>query len=407
MPNLLHQTMNSLAGINYWSWSELLSALKQCQDLSSEADSSTISQKIIESLVERLGLPNIATSCTSSSDCSSYRFSTDTRSTESRRTECPNSRTWWFHDLVFLNIYWIGRIVNSMLSREFDHATIIHFLVHYHRSRLIRTDPVERRQIIESVIDLLSLMNQSSLSWKCLSEVFRMSSGSNIRTSQRVLLESLMGSKLDRATLDHLLLPSPNGRSYAYDVDLIRRLASVFFLKGSSSSSSDQQKKVAHLVDSFLLEAAPDFSLPSPRFQSLITIVPEAARESHDKLYQSIDMYLETHNFLGEEQKLEICRALHYEKLPPDALKHFINNMNFPSNLRAEAMQLLTDTQHCLSTARKEDRAMGTRLQGLPPRVLELEKLYTNMQPQKANLTRPQKKSSPLSNSYFPKLCST
>lgn len=293
MPNLVHQTENSLRGINYWSWSELLSALKQCQDLLSGAESSSIARKIIKSLVERLGLPNIATSCTSSSDSLSHRFSTDTGSTESRRIEFVDSRSWWFVDLVFLNIDWIERIVKLMLSQEFDHATITRFLVHYQQSRSVKTTLVEKRQITESVINLLSLLDQSSLSWKCLFEVFRAGSGSNIRTSHGVLLERLMGSKLDQATLDHLLLRPANGNNYVYDVDLILRITREFFDNGSSSSSPNRLKKVGHLVDSFLVEVAPDFSLTPLKFQSLITILPESARESHNQLYQSIDMYLE------------------------------------------------------------------------------------------------------------------
>lgn len=293
IPNLVEQTENSLGGISYWSWSELVSALKQCQDLLTRADSSVMAWKIMESLVDRLSLPNMATSCTSSSDCSSYRFSTDTRSTESRRPDWPGSRSWWwFEDLVFLNVDWLERIIKSMLSREFDHATIARFLVHYQQSRSVGATPVEKQQIIESVIDLLSLLDRSSLSWKPLFEVFRVGSRSKIGRSHRVLLERLMASKLDQATLDHLLFPSPNGKNHAYDIDLILTIALEFSSEGCWSSSPDRLKKVSHLVDSFLVEVSPDFSLMPWKFESLITVLPEAARESHDLLYQSIDMYL-------------------------------------------------------------------------------------------------------------------
>ncbi|PKI72956.1 hypothetical protein CRG98_006656 [Punica granatum] len=406
-PNLVHQTETSLRGISYWSWSELSSALKQCQDLFPATDSSFVSRKITESIAERLSLPNIAASCTSSSDSSSYRLSIDTRSTESRRTDCLGSKSWWFEDLVILNVDWIKRIVKMMLSEEFNHAVITRFLIYYQKSRFVGATPFQKCGIIESIIDLLPLLDQSSLSWKCLSEVFRVGSGLNIRTSHRILLERLMGSRLDQASPDHLLFPSPSGKRYAYDVDLVVRLIEAFLGEGRSSLSPDRLIKVGHLLDSFLVEVASDVDLKPLKFESLVTILPDAARKLQDLLYQSIDLYFEVHNHLTEEQKLGIYRVLNHEKLSAAARKHFAENTNFPSDFRANALQLFNKSSYYGLKARKYEQATGAHLQGLHRRILELEKLYKIMQTQMANLVKPQKMSGHSCDSYLPKLCSS
>lgn len=93
--NLLKQTEKSLQEINYWSWSELLIALKQCQD-SIDADCSVMLERCLDTVVGRLVLASEASPSpsTCSTDSFGVRYSCDSKSTESIKTSF--SRSTWF-----------------------------------------------------------------------------------------------------------------------------------------------------------------------------------------------------------------------------------------------------------------------------------------------------------------------
>lgn len=57
--------------------------------------------------------------------------------------------------------------------------------------------------------------------------------------------------------------------------------------------SRNQLKKVASLMDSYLIEVAPDILLKPSKFAALIMVLPDSAREFSDRLYHAIDMYLQ------------------------------------------------------------------------------------------------------------------
>ncbi|CAH8283520.1 unnamed protein product [Eruca vesicaria subsp. sativa] len=73
--------------IRYWSWPEVLLGLKQCQELDTSSDAESLTVKLMDALVEKLCLaieasPSSA-ACSPSPDSSLFRFSCDSKSTES------------------------------------------------------------------------------------------------------------------------------------------------------------------------------------------------------------------------------------------------------------------------------------------------------------------------------------
>jgi len=125
----------------------------------------------------------------------------------------------------------------------------------------------------------------------------------NISTGHKELLESLIGSQFDQATVDHLLIQSPRGKKYAYDVYLIIRIIKAYLHKGDQSPAG-QLKKVGHLIDSYIGEVAADLYVKPVIFEELVSILPEAARDSHDSLYRVIDIYIEVPYLDGKFSKL-------------------------------------------------------------------------------------------------------
>ncbi|KAK6917394.1 NPH3 domain [Dillenia turbinata] len=343
--NLVEQTEKSLQGISFWTWADLVVALKKCQDLYPSLNSSTILENFMEAVVDRLGFTNVASSCTSSSDSSGLRASCDTRSTLSLKD--TSSRTWWFEDLEFLSFDLLDRLIKTMISQKFDHAIMSRFLFFYQKSRFSSTGLDEKCKIVEDVVSLLSLVDWNYISCKSLFDLLRVSSGLKLSKFSKNKLEKMIGLQLDQANLDDLLVPSPNGKSCIYDVNLVLRLLNVFCLESGRCIvfSLSRMKKVGSLIDLYTMEVAPDSSLRPSKFADLAMALPDSARDHHDGIYQAMDMYLEVHSSLSEEERTKICSALNYDKLSPDSLKHLEQNSKFPPRSAIEAFS----TQHTKS----------------------------------------------------------
>ncbi|XVF40637.1 hypothetical protein PTKIN_Ptkin01aG0130000 [Pterospermum kingtungense] len=277
---------------SFWTWSELLVALKECQDLLSTSNSSVILDKVLDCVIGRLTSAIVASPYTSSSENSSFQCSCETRSSCSIRSNFSQISR-WIEDLRFLNIDLIDKVIKMMISQHFDHATISRFLFFYQRSRFLSATLNEKCKIAEVIINLLSLLERSSLSCKLLFDLFRLASSLKISKHCKSILENLIASQLDQATIDFLLVPSPQRKGYMYDVNLVLRLVKAFCNKESFCLSPARLRKVATLVDSYLVEVAADPQLNPSKFSALVMLLPDSARESHDRLFLAIDIYLE------------------------------------------------------------------------------------------------------------------
>ncbi|KAJ6935308.1 BTB/POZ domain-containing protein [Populus alba x Populus x berolinensis] len=437
--NLVDQTEKFLEGINYWTWSELLQALKLCQDLLPTINSSFLLDKVLDCLV-RLTLPTMASPFTCSSNNSSFQFSCDTSSTCSMRNNWSQT-TWRFEDLLVLNVNSFDKVIRMMMSQKLDHATIFKFIVFRLKSRYFSVTESEKCKITELAINLLSLLDRSSLSCRGLFDILlAVSRLKNISNFYALKLERLVGSMLDQATLDHLLVPSPHRNHHVYDVNLVLRLFKAFFLEGSTMSQN-QRRKVASLMDSYLIEVAPDILLKPSKFAALIMVLPDSAREFSDRLYQAIDMYLQVHVQLCEEVKMRLCSFVNHDKLSAEASKHLAQNSNFPprstlksfitqksklnslihnhlshfkvssqSKFHSNAMEEQEGFDQILNYARKHGHSkeidnLETRLQGMQKKVTELEKVCTMMHSEMSSVTK-SRLHGPGKARSLPKLCS-
>ncbi|XP_024020870.1 BTB/POZ domain-containing protein At3g22104 [Morus notabilis] len=177
------------------------------------------------------------------------------------------------------------------------------------------------------VISLLCLLNGNSLSFKGSFSIYQVALRVQVGEQDSNMLEYLTGSQLDQATIDHLLIPSPTEKKCIYDVNMILKLVKSFLvIKGNCHLLLSRLNKVGRLIDSFLVEVALDSHMKLSKFSELVMILPDCARESHDRSYQAMDIYFEVHIDLCEEEKIKVCCALNYEKLPTEALKHLARN---------------------------------------------------------------------------------
>lgn len=292
--NLLEQTEKSIEEMSYWTWSELLTALKRCQVSLPASDSSGILEKCLDSLVGRLSLTTELSPCpsTSSPDSSGFRFSCDTKSTESLKA-ISSRATWWFEDLLVLNPVLVEMLIKSMVFQKFDHHILSRFLFYYHKSKFFTVSCEEKCKIIETVIDMLYSLDQNCVSCKSLFGILRVALNLKINKSSMNKLESMIGLQLDQATLDNLLVQSPYGMNYLYDVNLVLRFLKAFLCDGLRQISPVRLSKVATLMDLYIAEVAPDPYLKPSKFLSLMMALPDSSRDSYDELYRATDMYLE------------------------------------------------------------------------------------------------------------------
>ncbi|KAL3509624.1 hypothetical protein ACH5RR_029025 [Cinchona calisaya] len=446
-PNLLQQTEKSLEEIKYWTWSDLLLALRQCHDLQPIASTCGIVNKYLDSLGGRIASCSAELSpcpSTSSPDSSGFRLSCDTRSTESLKNSSFRA-TWWFDDFVALDPCLIQMLVKSMLSKNIDHGIISRFLFYYQKSRVAAaTTSDEKCKITEAVVQMLHSLDPSLVSFKSLLGMLRVSLSLNLSKCCRNQLETVIGSLLDQATLDNLLIPSPVGTKYLYDVNLVLRLLKSFIGKGAFCLPLTRLRKVANLMDLYIAEVAPDPCLKPSKFLAIIKALPDSARLSYDGIYNAIDIYLEVHSGLSEEEKTSVCCGLNYEKLSSEACNHLTKNKKFPSKSAAQALiyqksklkSLLKETnrpnsfvnlpstfvqtngkakmdgdcQQIVLYAGKldistENERLRVHLQGMQRRVVELEQVCRKMQFQMAKIMK-SRLSSQSNAKSLPRLCS-
>ncbi|KAL4347992.1 hypothetical protein GQ457_17G023420 [Hibiscus cannabinus] len=403
--NLLEKTAKAVEEIEYWTWSDVLVALKHGQDLQQVAASSGVLERCLDSLVGRLVTNNEASPCASTSSPDSPRFwlSCDTKSVENSKHGFSRA-AWWFEDLSVLSPDMIEMLIKSMVSKKFDHAIISRFLVYYQKSKFHIASSDEKHKVLEIVINMLYILDSNSISCRSLFGILRMVLNLNISKSSRSKLESMIGSQLDEATLDNLLIPSPHGTSYLYDVNLVLKFLKSFLRGDRQQLSPMRTKKVGSLMDLYIAEVAPDPCLKSSKFLALITTLPDSARDSCDELYHAIDIYLEVHAGLCEEEKMKICCALNYKKLSTEACVHISQNAKFASESKGKAKRDEAGEQKLDISA--ENEKLREHLQGMQCRVMELEQVCKKMQSQMAKFVKSKAAAGHTTPRLMPRFCS-
>lgn len=495
--NLVELTQNHLKLLPLWTWREVFTVLKDCESMVPIADSTGIIQRCIHVLVGKINVKTNAvsfgtslstadSSSSSSPESSTVRYSTG--------SSCEASKTgWWFDDLGALSIYLMERVVKSMIEEGVDNWVLSRFLLHYLRSSLPMlgyssispkkkcgreekimyqyTQKVQK-EVLETVVGLLHRLHRAAVSCRSLFGVLRVATVLNASKLCRKHLEDMIGAQLDQASLDNILIPAANQGNVGslYDVDQVLRFVQVFVrdwqiipdIPGSSPSfgrvraedvpygtSCCQQsgvQKVKCLMDKYIAEVAPDINLKPSKFQALLEALPDHARDCCDGLYRALDMYLEVHSTLSEEERTKLCNTINYQKLSFEASNLIAQNPRFPSRIAVQVLlhqqdklrsmldshdtkdsvssyfsdegrmyipheEVASDTDHAIlyskqvdytSVICEENKGLKADLQGMQWRVKELEKICNKLHSQMTKLGKLKPKSS---HGRLPRLC--
>ncbi|KAK6116198.1 hypothetical protein DH2020_050054 [Rehmannia glutinosa] len=305
----------------------------------------------------------------------------------------------WLDELGLLSLPFFKRLIFAMkalnLSGEIIESCLIHYAKRYipgisrtTRKPLSSSTSVptenEQRELLETIISNLpkeKTSPSSSNATRLLFGLMRTAYILNASEACRLTLEKKIGSQLEHATLDDLLIPSYSYLNETlYDVDCVERILG-YFLEGmeerSATGIEDEDENtsvrstalmlVGKLIDGYLSEIASDANLKPEKFYDLAIFLPDHARLYDDGLYRAVDVYLKAHPWISEADREKICGVLDCQKLTLEACTHAAQNERLP--LRAvvqvlffEQLQLRHAIAGTLIAGDAEASAEGGRL---------------------------------------------
>lgn len=368
--NLISKTERFLSHSVYKSLRESIKALQACEPVSPLAESLGVTEQCIESIVSRassadpslFGWPvNDGGGGGSVTDLSLIPSGASKSAADARR-KIQNRDTnteMWFEDLAQLSLPIFRTVILSMRSEDLSSDVIESCLICYakkHIPGILRSNRKpsssstaasenEQREILETLtsnlpLDKSSISATTTTTTRFLFGLLRTAIILNASESCRDLLERKIGSQLERATLDDLLVPSYSYLNETlYDVDLVERILSHFLDSLEQQSNavlveadgrSPSLMLVGKLIDGFLAEIASDANLKSEKFYNLAISLPDQARLYDDGLYRAVDVYLKAHPWVTEEEKEKICGVMDCQKLTLEACTHAAQNERLP-----------------------------------------------------------------------------
>ncbi|ESQ31137.1 hypothetical protein EUTSA_v10003788mg [Eutrema salsugineum] len=351
--NLILKTERFLSHFVYKSLRESIKALKACESVSPLPESLGITDQCIESIVSRA----------SSADPSLFGWPVNDGggggATDLPRRKKPgrdySNTELWFEDLAQLSLPIFRTVILSMRSGDLSPDVIESCLICYakmHIPGILRSNrkppsssstaasESEQRELLETITSNLPLEKSSiSATTRFLFGLLRTAIILNASETCRDLLERKIGSQLERATLDDLLVPSYSYLNETlYDVDLVERILSHFLdsLEQSDTALVEADGRspslmlVGKLIDGFLAEIASDANLKSDKFYNLAISLPDQARLYDDGLYRAVDVYLKAHPWISEAEREKICGVMDCQKLTLEACTHAAQNERLP-----------------------------------------------------------------------------
>lgn len=292
--------------------------LKHSESLLPLADNLKIISRCIDAIASKACVEQIASSF------SRLEYSSSGRLHMSRQVK--GETDWWIKDLSVLRVDLYQRVITAMKCRGVRPESIGESLMSYAEKELTSLyninnkkfetlgGLVHERVVVETIVGLLPV-EKLAVPLTFLFGLLRAAVMLDCMVACRLDLERRIGSQLDIATLDDLLIPSlKHGDDTLFDVDVVHRIlvnfsqqdddsddemedgdgddGSGFESDGGDLPSQTALVKVSRLVDNYLAEIAPEINLKLSKFIAVAESLPAHARSVHDGLYRAIDVYL-------------------------------------------------------------------------------------------------------------------
>ncbi|KAE9603358.1 hypothetical protein Lal_00008140 [Lupinus albus] len=327
--------------------------LKQCESLLSLADELKIVSRCIDAIASKTCVEQIASSF------SRLEYSSSGRLHMSKQAKCDGD--WWIEDISVIRIDMYQRVITAMKCRGVRPESIGASLMSYAEKELTKKSTLwnpssqtkvdsnstsHEKLVVETIVSLLPV-EKHAVPINFLFGLLRSAVMLDCAIASKHDLERRIGSQLDVATLDDVLIPSfKHASDTLFDVDTVHRIlvnfcqqedseddlddASVFESASPHSPSQTALVKVARLVDNYLAEIAPDANLKLSKFLVIAETLPTHARTVHDGLYRAIDIYLKAHTSLSDLDKKKLSKLIDFQKLSQEAGAHAAQNERLP-----------------------------------------------------------------------------
>uniref|UniRef100_A0A5B7A628 BTB/POZ domain-containing protein n=1 Tax=Davidia involucrata TaxID=16924 RepID=A0A5B7A628_DAVIN len=343
--NLISTTESFLSQSVLKSLRDSIKTLKSCEPLMPLAETLGIVQRCIDSIAARA----------SSSDPSLFGWKVIETGGRRKATARADS---WFQELGHLSLPLFKRLTFAMKARDLSPEIIESCLIYYAKryipgisrsNREPSSIPPSEKELLETIIANLPTekSSRSSTATRFLFGLLRTANLSNTSEACRAALERKIGSQLEQAALDDLLIPSYSYLNETlYDVDCVERILGYFLhgLEETSATTSTQGEGVdenssirsaalmlvGKLIDGYLSEIASDVNLKPEKFHELAVALPEHARLFDDGLYRAVDVYLKAHPWIPEAERERICGVMDCQKLTLEACTHAAQNERLP-----------------------------------------------------------------------------
>ncbi|OIT36048.1 PREDICTED: BTB/POZ domain-containing protein At5g66560 [Nicotiana attenuata] len=391
--NLISKTERFLSQTVLKSIKDSIKTLNSCKNILPLSETLGIVQRCIDAVAVRA----------SAADPSLFGWPVNDAAIEANTRRKGASRTGgmdsWFEELGHLSLPLFKRLISAMKCRDLSSEVIESCLMYYAKkyipgisrsSRKASSSSIpsenEQRELLETIITNLpeEKSSNASTATRILFGLLRTANILNASEASRAALERKIGSQLEQATLDDLLIPSYSYLNETlYDVACVERILG-YFLNGleerlttsilgeeeNNSVRSAALMLVGKLIDGYLSEIASDNNLLPEKFCELAVALPDQARLFDDGLYRAVDVYLKAHSWISEAERERICGVMDCQKLTLEACTHAAQNERLP--LRA-VVQVLFFEQLQLRQAIAGTLMVADVAQGEIPRLSILD----------------------------------
>ncbi|KAI3753447.1 hypothetical protein L2E82_25499 [Cichorium intybus] len=321
------------------SWDDTLIVLQQCQNLVPWAEELLIVSRCIESLA--------------------FMACMEILDPERRRDqpvvtlEALSFRKWsnemvqeilgedvWIKDLIALPFGYFKRVIASLRRQGMKEKYVTPIVLFYVNSVLCNESKEDVAVLLKGVLDLLQMGEKGSkvipvgFYFILLSRSLKL----NLDKECTLKLQNQISGVLHMAHVEDFLEPE-NGTG-GIEITTIESIFSTYVLFNmcGNNSPSPYNFAVAELWDSYLTHVASDAKMGSKRFMELIEIIPISCRQNHDHLYRALDVFLQMHPELSQDEKSTVCKYLNCQKLSQEVCVEAVQNELMPLRLIVQAL---------------------------------------------------------------------
>ncbi|AQL08957.1 BTB/POZ domain-containing protein NPY2 [Zea mays] len=268
-------------------------------------------------------------------------------------------KDWWVEDLTDLDIDAYKQVITAVKTKGTVPKDVIGAAIKAYTYKklpsLSKVSMIHGDAKVRAMLVTITCLLPSEKGSVSCSFLLKLLKATNLLKCGEMCRKELMkriARQLEEASVSDLLIPTVDGDTTVYDIDLILSIVEEFVRQDSKnaqrhnggevndhvSAPSASMVAVAKTVDGYLAEVARDPNIPVYKFFSLAETVSGGSRPVHDGLYRAIDMYLKEHPSLGKSDKKRLCALMDCKKLSPDACAHAVQNERLPLRIVVQVL---------------------------------------------------------------------